>query len=136
MSAKENQKNDYVNYDVTDEVTYCEYVYEQGSIDDSSYVYEEESVNLNTTDASILKQKPGHHRRTAGVYDEIDYQLDPQIRDTQKIKSRKAVPTDTTKAAGSTEKEKIMICVVIGGLLIGVITVGIIFALPGGTYNC
>ena len=136
MSAKENQKNDYVNYDVTDEVTYCEYVYEQGSIDDSSYVYEEESVNLNTTDASILKQKPGHHRRTAGVYDEIDYQLDPQIRDTQKIKSRKAVPTDTTKAAGSTKKEKIMICVVIGGLLIGAITVGIIFALPGGTYNC
>ena len=70
------------------------------------------------------------------MYDEIDYQLDPQIRDTQKIKSRKAVPTDTTKAVGSTKKEKIMICVVIGGLLIGAITVGIIFALPGGTYNC
>ena len=43
MSAKENQNKDYVNDEVTVVGTECEYVYEEGSIDDSTYVYEEES---------------------------------------------------------------------------------------------
>ena len=43
MSTKEKQNKDYVNDEVTDVGTECEYVYEEGSIDDGTYVYEEES---------------------------------------------------------------------------------------------
>ena len=131
MSTKENQKNEYVNDDVTDLVFECEYVYEQGSIDDVTYVYEEESKKPSTTNSSIPKQKPGHQRGEAGVYDEIDYQLDRSIQDVQKISSNKAVPTDTAKTDEKAKKKKIIIGVVIGCLLIGAITVGIVFALPG-----
>ena len=64
MSTKENQNNDYVNDDVTDNaVIECEYVYEQGWIDDGTYVYEEESKKPSTIDVLILKQKPGHQYR-------------------------------------------------------------------------
>ena len=131
MSSKENQNNEYVNDDVTDLVFECEYVCEQGSIDDGTYVYEEESKKPSTTNASIPKQKPGHKRGEAGVYDEIDYQLDRSNQDVQKISSNEAVPTDTTKTDEKAKKKKIIIGVVIGCLLMGAITVGIVFALPG-----
>ena len=131
MSSKENQNNEYVNDDVTDLVIECEYVYEQGWIDDGTYVYEEESKKPSTIDVLILKQKPGHLKGDAGVYDEIDYQLDPPIQVVQKVSSNKTVPINTTKTDGKTKKKKIIICVAIGGLLIGAITLGIVFALPG-----
>ena len=131
MSTKENQNDEYINDDVTDVVIECEYVYEQGSIDDGTYVYEEESKKPSTTNSSFPKQKPGHKRGEAGVYDEIDYQLDPPIQDAQKISSNETVPTDTSKTEGKTKTNKIIIAVVIGCLLIGAIIGGIDFALPG-----
>ena len=131
MSAKENQNNEYINDDVADVVSECEYVYEQGSIDDGTYVYGGESKKPSTTNSSIPKQKPGHQRGEPGVYDEIDYQLEPPIQDAQKIRKYETVPTDTTKTDGMTKKKKIIIGVVIGCLLIGAITVGIVFALQG-----
>ena len=51
---------DYVNAEVTDIANECEYVYEQGWIDDGTYVYVEESQKPSTIDVLILKQKPGH----------------------------------------------------------------------------
>ena len=65
------------------------------------------------------------------MYDEIDYQLDRSNQDVQKISSNEAVPTDTTKTDEKAKKKKIIIGVVIGCLLMGAITVGIVFALPG-----
>ena len=100
-------------------------------IDIGTYVYEEKSKKPCTKVVSIPKQKPGHQRGEAGVYDEIDYQLDRSIQDVQKISSNKPVPTDTAKTDEKAKKKKIIIGVVIGCLLIGAITVGIVFTLPG-----
>ena len=131
MRSNDNQNNNYVNDGVRDLETECEYVYEQGSIDDGTYVYEEESRKPSTKDASIPRQKPGHQRGRPGVYDEIDYELDPQIQDAKRIKINETVPTYTAKEDAKSEKKKIIIGVVIGSILIGAIIVVIVFALPG-----
>ena len=153
MSSESNQNREYANDGVADIVNECEYVYEQETLDNSTYVYDEECNNQSankqesidectyvydeeskqpsTTGPSVNKQKPGHQRGTAGVYDEIDYSLDPQIQDAPSIHHNGNIPIDTNKKGGNSKKKKIMIGFVIGSLLIGAITVGIVFALPG-----
>ena len=84
-----------------------------------------------STNSSIPKQKPGHKRGKAGVYDEIDYDLDPRTQNSRRIKHNETVPTDTLKEDGKIKKKKIIIGVVIVGLFIGAIGVGIVLALPG-----
>lgn len=91
MSLEINNNTEYANEGVTDMVNECEYVYEQESIDEGTYVYDEESKKPSTTDASVNKQKPGHQRGTAGLYDEIDYSLDPQIQDAPRIQNKENV---------------------------------------------
>ena len=153
MSSESKQNREYANDGVADIVNECEYVYEQDSLDNSTYVYDEESNNRsankqesvdectyvydeeskqpNTSGPSINKQKPGHQRGTVGVYDEIDYSLDPQTQDAHSIPNKENIPIDTNETAGISKKKKIMIGFVIGSALIGAITVGIVFALPG-----
>ena len=153
MSSENNQNRIYENGGVTGIVNECEYVYEQESVDNGTYlyeedfnnlhankqesieectyVYEEESKKSNTKDQPINKQKPGHQRGLAGLYDEIDYNLDPQIQDAPRIQNDDNILKDAKKTDGNSKKKKIMIGCVIGGLLIGAITVGIVFALPG-----
>ena len=153
MSSESSQNREYANDGVADIVNECEYVYEQETLDNSTYVYDEESNNQSankqesidectyvydeeskqpsTTCPSVNKQKPGHQRGTAGVYDEIDYNLDPQIQDAPIIHHNEIIPIDTNKKGGNSKKKKIMIGFVIGSLLIGAITVWIVFALPG-----
>ena len=153
MSSESNQNREYANEGITDIVNECEYLYEQESVDNSSYVYDEESNNESTnkqesidectyvydevskqpstTGPSVNKQKPGHQRGTAGVYDEIDYSLDPHIQDAPSIHHNEKIPIDTNKIGGNSKQKKIIIGLVIGSLLIGAITVGIVFALPG-----
>ena len=153
MSSESNQNREYENGGVTDIVNECEYVYGQESVDNGTYlyeedfnnlhankqesieectyVYEEESKKSNTTDPPINKQKPGHQRGPAGLYDEIDYNLDPQIQVAPRIENNENVPKDMKKTGGNSKKKKIIIGCVIGSLLIGAITVGIFLALTG-----
>ena len=153
MSSESNQNGEYENEGVTNVVNESEYVYEQESVDDGTYLYEEDFNNLhankqesvdectyvydegskksNTTDPSINKQKPGHQRGTAGLYDEIDYNLDPRIKDAPRIQNNENVPKDTKEIGGNSRKKKIIIGCVIGSLLIGAITGGLSLALPG-----
>ena len=84
-----------------------------------------------STNSSIPRQKPGHQRGKAGVYDEIDYELDPRTQNPRRIKHNETVSTDAPKEDGKIKKKKIIIGVVIGGLFIGAIGVGIVFALAG-----
>ena len=153
MNSESNQNRVYENEGVTDIANECEYVYQQESLDNIEYVYDDESSNLNankqesidectyvydeeskqpsTTGPSVNKQKPGHQRGTAGLYDEIDYSLDPQIQDAPRIQHNENIPIDTNERGGNTRKKKITIACVIGSLLIGALTVVIVFALPG-----
>ena len=153
MSSESNQNRIYENGGVTDIVNECEYVYEQEtldnstyvydeecnnqsankqeSIDESTYVYDEESKQPSSTCPSVNKQKPGHQRGTAGVYDEIDYNLDPQIQDAPRIDHNENIPKDAKKTSGNSKKKKIIIGCVIGSLSIGAITAGIVFAILG-----
>ena len=48
MSSESNPNREYANEGVTDIVNECEYVYEQESVDNSSYVYDEQSSNQIT----------------------------------------------------------------------------------------
>ena len=153
MSSESNQNREYENGGVIDNVNEFEYVYEeesvdngtylyeedfnnlhankQESIDECTYVYDEESKKSSTTVASTNKQKPGHQRGPAGLYDEIDYNLDSHIQDAPRIQNNENVPKDKKKTGGNSKKKKIIICCVIGSLLFGAITVGIVSALPG-----
>ena len=153
MSSESNQNGEYENEGVTNVVNESEYVYEQESVDDGTYLYEEDFNNLhankqesvdectyvydegskksNTTDPSINKQKPGHQRGTSGLYDEIDYNLDPRIKDAPRTQNNENVPKDTKEIGGNSRKKKIIIGCVIGSLLIGAITGGLSLALPG-----
>ena len=131
MSSESNKNREYVNEGVTDIANECEYVYEQESIDEDTYVYDDESRKPSTTDVSVDRRKPGHQRGTAGLYDELDYNLDPQSQDASKIQNNENIPIDTTETSGNSNKKKIIIGCVIGSLLIGAITVGIVFAFPG-----
>ena len=153
MSSESKQNGEYENEGVTNVVNESEYVYEQESVDDGTYLYEEDFNSLhankqesvdectyvydegskksNTTDPSINKQKPGHQRGTAGLYDEIDYNLDPRIKDAPRIQNNENVPKDTKEIGGNSRKKKIIIGCVIGSLLIGAITGGLSLALPG-----
>ena len=153
MSSESNQNREYENQSVTDIGNECEYLYEQESVDNSTYVYHEETNKLSankqesidectyvydeeskkpsTSDPSVNKQKPGHQRGSAGIYDEIDYNLDPEIQDAPRIQKKENILKDANETSRNTKKKKIIIGCVLGGLLIGAITVGIIFALPG-----
>ena len=153
MSSRSNQNREYANDGVADIVNECKYVYEQDSLDNSTYVYDEESNNRsankqesvdectyvydeqskksNTTDPSVNKQKPGHQRGAAGIYDEIDYNLNPQIQDAPRIQNKENILIDANETSGNSKKKKIIIGCVIGSFLIGALTVGIVFALPG-----
>ena len=153
MSSENNQNREYENEGVTDIVNECEYVYEQESvnngtyvndeqssnihaniqesIDECTYIYDEESKTSSTKVPSINKQKPGHQRGPAGLYDEIDYNLDSHIQDAPRNQNNEKVPKDRKKTGGNSKKKKVIIGCVIGSLLIGAITVGIVLALPG-----
>ena len=153
MSSESNQNRIYENGGVTDIVNECEYVYEQESVDNGTYLYEEDFNNLHankqesidectyvydeeskkssTTNPPINKQKPGHQRGPAGLYDEIDYSLDPQIQDAPRIDHNENIPKDAKKTSGNSKKKKIIIGCVIGSLSIGAITAGIVFANQG-----
>ena len=131
MSSESNKNREYVNEGVIDMASECEYVYEQESIDEDTYVYDEESKKTSTTGTSVNKQKPGHQRGTPGLYDEIDYNLDTQIQDAPRIQNYENIPIDTKKIGGNSKKKKIIIGCVIGSLLIVAIAVGTVFALPG-----
>ena len=153
MSSETNQNREYENEGVSHIVNECEYVNEQVSVDNATYVYDEESNNLHankqesidectyvydeeskkpsTSDPSVNKQKPGHQRGTTGIYDEIDYNLDPEIQDAPRIQNKEDILKDSIETSRNSKKKKIIIGCVLGGLLIGAITVGIIFALPG-----
>ena len=131
MRPKENQNKDYVNAEVVDIGNECEHVYENESIDIGTYVYEEKSKKPCTKVVSIPKQKPGHQRGQEGLYDEIDYQLDPQTKDAKSIRNNDTVPKGSTKTDEKSKKKKMIIGFVIGGLLIGAIVIGLVFALSG-----
>ena len=153
MSSETYKNREYENQGVTDIGNECEYLYEQESvdistyvyhdesnklsankqesIDECTYVYDEESKKSSTTDPSVNKQKPGHQRGAAGIYDEIDYTLNPQIQDAPRIQNKENILIDANETSGNSKKKKIIIGCIIGSLLIGAITVGIIFALRG-----
>ena len=131
MSSESNKNREYVNEGVTDIANECEYVYEQESIDEDTYVYDEESKKTSTTGTSVHKQKPGHQRGTLGLYDEIDYNVDTQIQDAPQIQNYENIPRDMKEIGGNSKKKKIIIGCVIGSLLIVAIAVGTVFALPG-----
>ena len=131
MSSESNKNREYVNEGVIDITNECEYVYEQESIDEDTYVYDEESKKSSTTETSVHKQKPGHQRGTPGLYDEIDYNLDTQIQDAPRVQNDENIPIDTKEIGGNSKKKKIIIGCVIGTLLIVAIAVGTVFALPG-----
>ena len=126
----EKYRDWYVEH-VNEDVTECEYVYEQESIDEDTYVYDEESKKTSTTGTSVHKQKPGHQRGTPGLYDEIDYNLDTQIQDGPRIQSYENIPIDTKEISGNSKKKKIILGGVIGSLLIVAIAGWTVFALPG-----
>ena len=127
MSSTSNKNKDHVNEGVTE----CEYVYEQESIDEDTYVYDEESMRSSTTVSSVHKQKPGHKRRTQGLYDEIDCNLDAKLQDAPRIQNYENIPINTKEIGGNSKKKKIIIGCVIGTLLIVAIAVGTVFAIPG-----
>ena len=153
MSSRSNQNREYANDGVTDIVNECEYVYEQESVNNSTYVYDEDSNNQSakkqesidectyvydekskqpsTKYPSVNRQKPGHKRGTEGLYDEIDYNLDPQIQDAPRIQNKENIPIDANGTSGNSKKKKIILGCVSGSLFIGAITVGIVFAVPG-----
>ena len=138
MNSESNQNRVYENEGVTDIANECEYVYQQESLDNIEYVYDEESSNLNankqesidectyvydeeskkssTTNPPINKQKPGHQRGPAGLYDEIDYNLDPQIQDAPRIQNNENDPRNMRRTGGNSKKKKIIIGCVIGSL--------------------
>ena len=127
MSSISNKNKENVNEGVTE----CEYVYEQESIDENTYVYDEESEKSSTTVSSVHKQKPGHKRRTQGLYDEIDCNLDTELQDAPRIQNCENIPIDTKEIGGNSKKKKIIIGCVIGSLLIVAIAGWTVFALPG-----
>ena len=126
MNSESNQNRVYENEGVTDIANECEYVYQQESLDNIEYVYDEESSNLNankqesidectyvydeeskkssTTNPPINKQKPGHQRGPAGLYDETDYNLDPQIQDAPRIHHNEKFPIDTNETGETQER--------------------------------
>ena len=131
MSSISNKNMEHVNEDVTDVVIDCEYLYEQESIDEGTYIYDEEPKKSSTTVSSVHKQKPGHKRRTQGLYDEIDCNLDSTLQDAPRIQNYENIPIDTKEIGGNSKKKKIIIGCVIGTLLIVAIAVGTVFAIPG-----
>ena len=131
MSSMSNRNRDCVNEGITDIENECEYVYEQESIDEDTYVYDEESKKSSTTGSSVHKQKPGHQRGTSGLYDEIDYNLDSPIQDAPRIQNYENIPVDTKEIGGNSKKKKIILGGVIGSLLIVAIALGTAFALSG-----
>ena len=131
MSSISNENREYINDGITDIANECEYVYEQESIDEDTYVYDEESMKSSTTVSSDHKQKPGHKRRTQGLYDEIDDNLDTELQDAPRIQNCENIPIDTKEIGGNSKKKKIIIGCVIGTLLIVGIAVGTVFAIPG-----
>ena len=131
MSSESNKNREYVNEGVIDITNECEYVYEQESIDEDTYVYDEESKKSSTTGTSVHKQKPGHQRGTPGLYDEIDYNLDSPIQDAPWIQNYENIPIDTKEKGGNSKRKKIIIGCVTGSLLIVAIAVGTVFALSG-----
>ena len=131
MSSESNKNREYVNEGVTDIANECEYVYEQESIDEDTYVYDDESKKSSTTVSSVHKHKPVHKRRTLGLYDEINYNLDTEIQDAPQIQNHENIPIDTKEVGGNSKKKKIIIGCVIGTLLIVAIAVGTVFAILG-----
>ena len=131
MSSESNKNKEYVNEGVIDVANEYENVYEQESIHEDTYVYDEESKKTSTTGTSVHKQKPGHQRGTPGLYDEIDYNLDTEIQDAPQIQNHENIPIDTKDVGGNSKKKKIIIGCVIGTLLIVAIAVGTVFAIPG-----
>ena len=131
MSSESNKNREYVKEGVIDMANECEYVYEQESIDEDTYVYDEESKKTSTTGTSVHKQKPGHQRGTPGLYDEIDYNLDSPIQDAPWIQNYENIPVDTKEIGGNSKKKKIIIGCVTASLLIVAIAVGTVFAIPG-----
>ena len=75
MSTKGNQNKYYVNDEVTDVGIECEYVYEEGSIDDGTYVYEEESkkrCTYNDLEESVHTYENIHVEPDEDCYHEDD----------------------------------------------------------------
>ena len=78
-------------------------------------------------------EKPGHKRSVLGVYDELNYDYDLDIKPQIDIELQIEVDLHE-KTNGSSRRKKILIVFIIGTCLIGAIIAGVVFLLWGNYY--
>ena len=114
MSTKENQNKCYINDEVTDVGTECEYVYEEKT--------------TKKKELSSESDKPKHKKSEAGVYDELDYTLNPR---NESARTDETAVNDIENKDSWFNQQKIVIISVIAIFLLAVLVAGSVFATQG-----
>ena len=119
-------------YDAYYELPEVTYENDEVNADDDNtgeYVLERKATKLSVAvEASATdNRKPGHKPSEAGVYDELDYNLNPRIETNSADQTIKRDRKDRF------EKKKILIALSLV-IFLSMITIGVIIALQGNLY--